>query len=178
MRGQDQAIIVTPLSHHLLIPVLVTPNISLEPVAGGFNQPTDIAHAGDDRLFVAERAGYVRIIQADGTKLPAPFLDITARVDTLSDPNFGLLGLTFHPDHANNGYFYVNYTDNSTDTVISRFKVSSDSNVAAVRKGAGSKGGLVLRNADDPTHVTILLEWDSLANGRQLEQADLNQAIV
>jgi len=35
-----------------------------------------------------------------------------------------------------------------------------------VRKGAGSKGGLVLRNADDPTHVTILLEWDSLDNGR------------
>jgi hypothetical protein len=31
-----------------------------------------------------------------------------------------------------------------------------------IRQAGGSKGGMVLRNADDPHHVTVLLEWDSL----------------
>ena len=39
----------------------------------------------------------------------------------------GLLGLTFHPDYENNGYFYVNYTvSNPRKTRISRFQVSSE----------------------------------------------------
>jgi len=52
------------------------------------------------------------------------FLDISARVQ--SGGEMGLLGLAFHPDYKNNGYFYVNYTkENPLETVISRFKVSS-----------------------------------------------------
>ena len=39
----------------------------------------------------------------------------------------GLLGLAFHPDYENNGYFYVNYTVSSPlKTRISRFQVSSE----------------------------------------------------
>ena len=37
---------------------------------------------------------------------------------------------------------------------------------ATMRKDAGSMGGQVLRNADDPQEITILLEWDSIENGR------------
>lgn len=94
-----------PVNSNLNSSALVTPNISLTTVATGFVQPTDIANAGDDRLFVTERAGYIRIIQADGTKILTPFLDISGQVDSSTDSNFGLLGLTFHPDYANNGYF-------------------------------------------------------------------------
>ena len=35
-----------------------------------------------------------------------------------------------------------------------------------IRQAGGSKGGIVLRNADDPHHITVLLEWDSLENAR------------
>ena len=38
----------------------------------------------------------------------------------------GLLGLAFHPHYAENGFFYVNYTDLNGDTVIARFQVSPD----------------------------------------------------
>ncbi len=43
---------------------------------------------------------------------------------------------------------------------------------AAMRQAAGSKGGFVLRNADDPNHITTLLEWDSLDNLRAFASSD------
>ena len=38
---------------------------------------------------------------------------------------------------------------------------------SAERKANGSKGGLILRNADDPRLVFILLEWDDLDKARK-----------
>ena len=40
------------------------------------------------------------------------------------------------------------------------------------RKAGGSKGAFVLRNADDPNHVTVLLEWDSLESARAFASSD------
>ena len=40
------------------------------------------------------------------------------------------------------------------------------------RKSHGSAGGLLLRNADDPNELVILLEWDDLAKARQFAQSD------
>ena len=98
---------------------------------GQIARPTDIANAGDSRLFVVEREGYIRVVQGDGSALEEPFLDITDRVEWISHSERGLLGLAFHPDYAQNGYFYVNYTVQPTgDTHISRFQVTSDPNVA------------------------------------------------
>ena len=65
--------------------------------------------AGDDRRFIAEQSGLVRILGADGKILEEPFLDLTDRI-TPQWPQFdekGLLGLAFHPDFASNGKFYV-----------------------------------------------------------------------
>jgi glucose/arabinose dehydrogenase len=42
----------------------------------------------------------------------------------------GLLGLAFHPDYDQNGLFFVNYTDLNGDTVISRFQVSNNPELA------------------------------------------------
>ena len=61
--------------------------------------------------------------------LAAPFLDIRARVGS-SGSEQGLLGLAFHPDYTKNGYFFVNYTDRSGDTVIARYRVSADPSLA------------------------------------------------
>jgi heme-degrading monooxygenase HmoA len=41
-----------------------------------------------------------------------------------------------------------------------------------IRQAGGSKGGIVLRNADDPNHITVLLEWDSLENARAFVSSD------
>ena len=38
---------------------------------------------------------------------------------------------------------------------------------SANRKSNGSKGGLILRNSDDPNLVFILLDWDDLNNARK-----------
>jgi heme-degrading monooxygenase HmoA len=40
------------------------------------------------------------------------------------------------------------------------------------RQAAGSKGGFVFRNADDPNKITVLLEWDNLDNARAFAGSD------
>ncbi|MBC8172666.1 MAG: PQQ-dependent sugar dehydrogenase, partial [Chitinophagales bacterium] len=117
-----------------LVFILLSSTTSAQPfldivfVASGFTEPVDIASAGDERLFIVERNGKIKILYPDNTN--SLFLDIDARVGSLSGEQ-GLLGLTFHPDYASNGYFYVNYTNNDGDTRISRFSVSaSDEDIA------------------------------------------------
>ena len=124
-----RSLLLTPLL--LLTTILFAqPNLSLQTIATGFDNPVDIAHCGDERLFIVERDGAIRIIEGNGNVLSTPFLDIDS--DVSSSPNErGLLGLAFHPDYLNNGYFYVNYTINNGNTRVSRFSVSAnDPNVA------------------------------------------------
>ncbi|HMN24819.1 MAG TPA: PQQ-dependent sugar dehydrogenase [Ignavibacteriaceae bacterium] len=92
-----------------------------------FSNALDLQNAGDgsNRLFAVERDGRIKVFQnqtnVNTTKL---FLDITDRVTAGGET--GLLGLAFHPNFENNGYFYVNYTaPNPLHTVISRFQVSA-----------------------------------------------------
>tara|TARA_R110002020_G_scaffold137556_3_gene306891 strand:- start:1425 stop:2795 length:1371 start_codon:yes stop_codon:yes gene_type:complete len=98
-------------------------DISIEFFKGGFDSPLSLQHAGDDRLFIVEKGGKIKIVQADGTVNTTPFLDISGIISTNGER--GLLGLAFHPDYSNNGYFYVNYTNTSGNTQISRFSVDS-----------------------------------------------------
>jgi glucose/arabinose dehydrogenase len=79
-------------------------------------------------LFVVEKAGTIRIIQ-DGAVIETPFLDITDRVGSGAYEQ-GLLGLAFAPNYAESGLFYVNYTYLDGNTVVSRYSVTDDPNVA------------------------------------------------
>jgi glucose/arabinose dehydrogenase len=101
----------------------------LKAVASGLSNPVGMNHAGDgsNRLFILEQRGVIRIL-ADGQLLTAPFLDIRSRVGSSGNEQ-GLLGLAFHPEFAENGLFFVNYTDLDGNTVISRFQVSTDRNI-------------------------------------------------
>jgi glucose/arabinose dehydrogenase len=99
-------------------------SLSVDLVSDVFSEAIDITNAGDDRLFVVEKGGRIRILQADGQAAAQPFLDIDNRVGSNGSEQ-GLLGLAFHPDYANNGYFFVNYTNNSGNTVVARFSVSA-----------------------------------------------------
>src|SRR2546428_1955944 len=103
--------------------------LGFEPVASGLHSPVGVTHAGDGsgRLFILEQTG--RILIHDGSRvLPSAFLDVSALVSCCDER--GLLGLAFHPDYVANGLFYVDYTNTAGDTVIARYHVSADANVA------------------------------------------------
>ncbi|MGH2532617.1 MAG: PQQ-dependent sugar dehydrogenase [Thermomicrobiales bacterium] len=115
------------------------PAVQLVQVAGGLIDPINLTSAfdGSNRLFVLERTGTIRIIDQDGQLLDAPFLDISEEVKT-DFLEQGLLGLAFHPDYANNGLFYVYYSDYRTqgDQFLVQYSVSADDpNVADAESG-------------------------------------------
>ena len=96
--------------------------IELQQVASGLQSPVAIAHAGDTRLFIVEQPGRIMIWNGSSV-LPAPFLDLRAQISAGGER--GLLGLAFHPRYAENGFFFVNYTDLSGDTVVARYTRSA-----------------------------------------------------
>ena len=92
-----------------------------------FIRPVDLQHSGDstNRLFVVQQRGVISVFDNDlSVNNATVFLDIGARVSDIGDEE-GLLGLAFHLDYANNGFFFVNYTAaNPRRTVIARYSVS------------------------------------------------------
>ncbi|MGI9037886.1 MAG: PQQ-dependent sugar dehydrogenase [Gemmatimonadota bacterium] len=100
----------------------------LAPVLDGLQRPVHlISPPGDERIFIVEKGGLVRILE-NGALLPAPFLDLQAVVSVSGEQ--GLLSLAFHPDYATNGSFFVDYTDTEGDTRVERYQVSADPDVA------------------------------------------------
>ena len=94
-----------------------------------FTKPVDLQHApgSPDNLFVVEQAGVIKMFTNDSeTSAVTAFLDIRDRVRDNANEE-GLLGLAFHPDYDQNGYFFVNYTASSPRrTVIARYSVNPD----------------------------------------------------
>jgi glucose/arabinose dehydrogenase len=95
--------------------------IGLQNFASGFSNPVEITNAGDSRLFVVEQGGIIKILNSDGTTNPNPFLNITGQISTGGEQ--GLLGLAFHPNYADNGFFYTNHTNLAGNTVITKYSV-------------------------------------------------------
>lgn len=106
-------------------PQLTWPQINLVEVASGLQAPVHVTHAGDnsDRIFVVEQPGRIRLIK-NKTLQDDAFLDIQERV--LFGGEQGLLSVAFPPQYNVKGYFYVYYTNNAGDNVVSRFYLSSD----------------------------------------------------
>lgn len=98
-------------------------------------RPLFITHAGDGsgRLFLVEQGGAIYVIQPE-TLVTTPFLDVSELVtwdaNTNSYTERGLLGLAFHPRYAENGQFFINYTDRQGATRIARYSVADDPNQA------------------------------------------------
>ena len=107
------------------------PNLQLSPFATGFSSITSLANCNDDRLFVVQQRGRIRIVDINTqTTNATDFLNISSLVSS-SGGERGLLGMAFHPDYLENGYFFVYYTNPTGSSVVSRFKVSdNDPNVA------------------------------------------------
>jgi glucose/arabinose dehydrogenase len=122
----------TPTSQPAGPPVLPLESVTLNltPVVSGLDKLTFLTHAGDGsgRLFVVEQRGRILIIK-DGAVNPTPFLDIVPLVGSDSLER-GLLSVAFHPDYKNNGLFFINYTDRQGNTVIARYQVTGNPDVA------------------------------------------------
>jgi glucose/arabinose dehydrogenase len=103
-------------------------SLATETVATGLTKPLYLTTpAGDDRLFIVEQTGRIRIVK-DGVVLATPFLDLSSKVSGGNEQ--GLLSMAFHPDYGANGRFYVNYTGNDGDTRVERYAVSADPDIA------------------------------------------------
>ncbi len=137
--------------------------LALERVVGGLSSPLYLTSpAGDNRLFVVEQPGRIRIVRS-GQLLTQPFLDITAKV--ASGGERGLLSMAFHPDYAHNGFLYVDYTDRNGDTRVERYRVSADANVADAASShqilfqaqpfANHNGGLVRFGPDGRFYIGL-----------------------
>jgi len=115
-------------------------------VADGFDNPVGLTYAPDEsgRLFVWEQTGSIWVIETDGNIPFDPFLDVSGVLpQTVFRGGYseqGLLGVAFHPDYAQNGRFFIHYTDENGDHVIARYQVSADDP----------------NRADDASAVTIL----------------------
>jgi glucose/arabinose dehydrogenase len=160
--------------------------LGLQQIASGLDFPLYLTSPpGDDRLFVVEKAGAIRVIKG-GAVLATPFLDLRAKV--MSDGGEqGLLSLAFAPDYASSGRFFVHYNDVSGDNRVSVIRVSSDpdradpaseSSVLAVpQPGVAHNGGQLLFGPDGFLYIG-LGDGDDSDHGRGQSLADLFASIL
>jgi glucose/arabinose dehydrogenase len=107
--------------------------LALADIGPTFTSPTFVtAPPGDDRLFVLERRGVIRVVR-NGSVLTQAWLDISANVFTGGEG--GLLSMAFDPNFASNGYFYLYYTDTAQNIVVERYASSPTPNVADPTSG-------------------------------------------
>ena len=126
--------------------------VGLEPITGGLFQPNFVTHAPGDRnrIFVAQKNGDIRIIDlATNTILPTPFLTIP---DTKSIVESGLVGMTFHPNYAENHKFYVYVTADNGGVMIDGIQSPLSSHVREYTADPNS-------NVANATYKTI---WSSV----------------
>ncbi len=134
------------------------PPVGLELVAS-VSSPLYVTHAGDSRLFIVQRDGVVWIHTDEDGVLPTPFLDISALVDETGGG--GLYTMAFHPDYgATSGFFFVSYTEAGTggaalDSIIARYEVSGDPNVA----DPSSRAELIRSQEPAPSHNTAQIAF-------------------
>lgn len=132
-----------PTPTEVLTPSLTDLSLQIELFADGFSLPTQVTHAGDERLFVVEQDGRIWVLR-DAVREPEPFLDIVALVGSAANEQ-GLLSVAFHPRFAELGWFFVNYTDLQGNTVVARYQVDPND-----PERADPRSALVLLQIEQP----------------------------
>ncbi len=84
-------------------------------IAQGLDQGTAFAFAPDDRIFIAEKKGTVRLVKG-GQLLDPPFIDLSAEVNAAQDR--GLLGIAVHPAFPASPYVYLLYVYDPPETQL------------------------------------------------------------
>jgi glucose/arabinose dehydrogenase len=96
-----------------------SPDFVLETLWTGLPPVSGLAHAGDERLFVALLDGRI-LVYENGRMREQAFLDLRGLVNDGGER--GLLGLAFHPAFAANGVFFVAYTDPRYHLIVARYR--------------------------------------------------------
>ena len=106
--------------------------LALSTVVSGLSNPVGMERPpGDNRFFVVEQRGTIRIVE-NGALRAGNFLDIQS-LTNFDGQEQGLLGLAFHPNYSTNHKFYLNYTidDGGKQTIIAEYQtLASDPNSA------------------------------------------------
>jgi len=99
--------------------------IALDNFVSGISNPVEIiaSPTNDNRLFVVQQSGTIKIVNANGTIAPDNFLNISSLITFGGER--GLLGLAFHPQFATNRYFFVYYNNLQGFVRVSRFTANS-----------------------------------------------------
>ncbi len=93
------------------------PDLDVETMVGGLDNPVAFDFAPDGRIFIGERTtGRIRVVEG-GVLLEEPF----ARVNVSSSGERGLLGLALAPDFAESGQVYVFHSRTAHEQRITRF---------------------------------------------------------
>lgn len=87
---------------------------ALQLVADGFVSPVALAAPtdGTGRLFILDQIGVVYVLDAAGSRLPTPLLDLRSKMVEINKDydERGLLGVALHPNFGENGRFYLYYS--------------------------------------------------------------------
>ncbi len=80
-----------------------------QPLARGLREPTGLERLPDGRFLASERAGTIRVINADGSVNSRPLLDISSQVNRVGADR-GIMAIAIPPDFAATRQLYVAYT--------------------------------------------------------------------
>jgi glucose/arabinose dehydrogenase len=111
----------------------------------------DMEFAPDGRLFVAEQAGKLRVLNSNGNL--ATFLDISPKVASANER--GLMGVAFDPNYSTNRFLYLYYTRKATSTTPVHNRI--------VRVTANSSGSGVVAGSE-----RLLLRLNNQSTGRHM----------
>lgn len=162
------------------------PQFEVETVASSLEVPWSIVFSPDGRIFVTERPGRIRIIGKDGKLLEKPLFVVK---DVELDNETGLMGMTLHPNFAENQLLYFAYVyekDGDKFVRVSRYKETGDDLTdgktiiegipaakyhAGMRLGFGPKDGKLYITTGDATRQKNGQKLDSI-NGKTLRLND------
>jgi glucose/arabinose dehydrogenase len=120
---------------------------------------------GTTQAVVVEQGGMIHRFDVDAQVMSTVvMLDISSQV--LFSGEQGLLGLAFHPDFANNGFFYVHYSaSNPRRSVLSRFTYNSQTGLASASSEfillrltqpfTNHNGGALAFGPDDKLYIAL-----------------------
>jgi len=161
-------IILTSPSDPIPIPKPTTSPLgseSVEVLASNLEKPRAISFA-DDRIFVTEKIGRIRVIE-NNTLVEEPLA--TLRTANVFDG--GLLGISTHPDFSNNHFLYVYYTYSENNELWNKIlRITESDNklqdaITIFDKIPGSEfsnGGIIKFGPDGKLYVATGSVSDSL----------------
>src|SRR5688500_16856414 len=99
---------LAPLAGAVRAPAAAPTGFQEQAVLSGLNQPMNLEFSPDGRIFVAEKAGIIKVFDGLADTTATVFADLRTNVHNQNDR--GLLGLALHPAFPTTPYVYVLYT--------------------------------------------------------------------